>query len=169
MFQHQRHRQEDCQRREGSKFSSARLLQRSFWKLVANVSSQPFLDGASFKCLKNIYILSKKKQFKKSFQSFVLKRINSSFCLLNCFKGTACTDAIMSKVWGESLCVIEWLFGGLSERWGRGCIYIRRERCCSLLILPRQLTSSPPQVRFSSWILPFISRLSWNFLQCQLP
>ncbi len=98
-------------------------LQRStaVWKLLANVSSQPlslslsvFLPVyASFcKCLK--YMLCQKKQ-QKRFQSSRLKGINSSVSLLNCFKESACTDAIIHEGWRNHLCVIELLFERLSE------------------------------------------------------
>lgn len=67
-----------------------------------------------------IFVVFKKRKKNSSllfsfFFSFLL-RINRSVCLLSHFKESGSTDAIMHKVWRNRLCVIELLFGSLSER-----------------------------------------------------
>lgn len=64
-------------------------------------------------CLWNICCV-KKKVARKGFQSPRLKGINSSVSLLNCFKESVTTDAIIHEGWRNHLCVIELLFETLS-------------------------------------------------------
>lgn len=73
-----------------------------------------FLPVFASLCVSEIYVLSKESS-KKRFRSPHLKGINSPVSLLNCFKESVLTDAIIHEGWRNHLCTIELLCETLSK------------------------------------------------------
>lgn len=131
-------------------------LQRStaVWKLLQNISSQPTSLSQStnlFVSVSEIYVVSKKK-LKQRFQSLPLKGINSAVSLLNCFKESVCTDAIMYEGWRKQLCYKVTVWEAVWDVKIRTEYKCMQHWCISMLFASQEVTSPPPAVLLSLWI-----------------
>lgn len=130
-------------------------LQRStaVWKLLQNISSQPTSLSQStnlFVSVSEIYVVSKKK-LKQRFQSLPLKGINSAVSLLNCFKESVCTDAIMYEGWRKQLCYKVTVWEAVWDVKIRTEYKCMQHWCISMLFASQEVTSPPPAVLLSLW------------------
>lgn len=149
-------------------------LQRStaVWKLLQNISSQPTSLSQStnlFVSVSEIYVVSKKK-LKQRFQSLPLKGINSAVSLLNCFKESVCTDAIMYEGWRKQLFYKVTVWEAVWD------VKIRTEYKCMQHWCISMLFASQEAVLFCTTSSPFIPvdfsfyhRFILLFSRCLLP
>lgn len=104
-----------------------------------------------------------KKKLKQRFQSLPLKGINSAVSLLNCFKESVCTDAIMYEGWRKQLCYKVTIWEAVWEVKIRTEYKCMQHWCISMLFASQKVTSPPPAVLLSLWIFHFITGLSYYF------